>query len=49
MEAFNAFADAVGLMRCPRCNGHVILSETTTSFVPESSPQRDLQEIKQQD
>jgi len=44
MEALNAFADAVGLMRCPRCNGHVILSETTTSFVAVSSPQRDLRE-----
>jgi hypothetical protein len=49
VEAFNAFADAVGLMRCPRCSGHVILSETTTSFVPVSSPQRDLRDHKPQD
>ena len=31
-KAFNAFADAAGLMVCPRCHSHVILDENTMGF-----------------
>jgi len=41
-KAFNAFADAAGLMVCPRCHSHVILSEHTMGFAyldaPDSIP-----------
>jgi len=43
-KAFNAFADAAGLMVCPRCHSHVILDEKTMGFayldVPAPTPRQ---------
>jgi len=37
-KSFNAFADAAGLMICPRCHSHVILDRHTMGFASLDAP-----------